>query len=1080
VAGVTVTITNTRTNQSRQATTNEVGAYDFLTVQAGTYEVRVAKAGFAGFSKTGVEVTINNISRVDAVLQVGGVTESVTVTAALAVLQTDRAEVRAEVTSKQLVDSPGTLNRNYQYLLNTIPGVTPIANEGASPSNATGGLRFNVNGTSNQINNTRIDGTSASNIWMPQYVAYTPPIEAIESVNVVTNSYDAEQGLAGGAAVNVQMKSGTNEYHGSLFEYHHNQHLRARSYFLPPTQGKGKYILNQFGGTLGGPIKRDKLFFFVNFENSPNRRNANQIVSVPTQAVRDGNMAGFPIIYDPTTGNADGSGRIPFSNNQVPPSMRNSIVQKIIPLIPAPNLGGDLRNYFASGSEVLDRWATDMKSNWNVTQSSTVWGRFSLMNFTTMNPTVFGEKLVGDPTDSGNNGGSGGSRVYNFSAGGVHTFTPNLVMDVNLGYVWHDTHVEQPSIGQNVGLDMLGLPGTNGPKRFQSGWPAFTFGGSGYSSYGVTEPYMPYYRWDRQLQLVGNFSWIHGSHEVRWGTDIYKQDLNHIQPEVAGARHGARGTFTFATGPVSLCAVPDGKGGCVTMSQDSPAHGFAEFLLGLPTRLGKNLMTVDEYTTRQWEYSFYVRDKWQIGRKLTISYGTRWEYFPIPTRADRGLERYDPLTNKMWIGGVGTVPRDLGVSVSRRMFAPRFGLAYRPTNTLVIRGGYGLTNDPYSMARPMRANYPVIIELDNTAPSSWLTAGQLADGIPTIVVPSLGNGIIDIPPKYSATTLPDKFRRGYIQSWNLTVQKELPLGFVAEAGYVATRQVRQFGFLNLNWAPIGTGTAGQQLYKPFGRSATTQVISPIGGSHYDSLQARLQRRFGAGFLMQTAYTWSKCITTSGPENSDGMPRIAIPEFYGLNRSVCNIDRTHNLRISYIAELPFGKGKRYLKEGILLPALLGGWQLNGLLSFYSGGPFSVTASGTSLNAPGSSQRADQVKANVQKLGGVGPGQPFFDPTAFVPVLDRRFGTAGFNSMRGPGMANWDCGLYRTFNVTERWKLQFRMDGLNITNTPHFGNPGGNASSAVRNADGSIRSLNGYGEVLSASDERQFRLGLRLNF
>jgi hypothetical protein len=229
-----------------------------------------------------------------------------------------------------------------------------------------------------------------------------------------------------------------------------------------------------------------------------------------------------------------------------------------------------------------------------------------------------------------------------------------------------------------------------------------------------------------------------------------------------------------------------------------------------------------------------------------------------------------------------------------------------------------------------------------------------------------------------------------------------------------------------------------------------------------------------------AYTWGKSIASSGSDNSDGSLRINIPEYYSLNRCVSSFDRTHNLQITYIAELPFGKGKPYLNQGGLPSAVLGGWQLNGMLSFYTGAPFSVSASGTSLNAPNSTQRADQIKPSVRILGGVGRGQAFFDPLAFAPVNDRRFGTAGFMSLRGPGAANWDFGLFRNFRLKEKVGLQFRVDGLNITNTPQFGNPGANVSNLRLNPDGSVRDLNGFAEVLSASGERQFRVGLRLSF
>src|SRR5690606_3712414 len=278
----------------------------------------------------------------------------------------DRAEVRAEITDKELVDLPGSMSRNYQYLLNTIPGVAPFEIREANPSNATGSSIFNVNGASQMINNTRIDGASTTNIWQPQYSAYNPALESISAVNVVTNSYDAEQGLAGGAAINVELKSGTTAFHGSLFHFHHNQHLRARGYFLPPDVQLGKFVMNQFGGTLGGPIKRDKVFFFASFEGYPDRRNADRIASVPSLAVRSGDMSGYPTIYDPLTGNPDGSDRIPFPDNRVTENRKDPIVQKIVDLIPEPNLPGETRNYFTSAATKTDRTSIDSKVNWNI------------------------------------------------------------------------------------------------------------------------------------------------------------------------------------------------------------------------------------------------------------------------------------------------------------------------------------------------------------------------------------------------------------------------------------------------------------------------------------------------------------------------------------------------------------------------------------------------------------------------------------------------------------------------------------------------------------------------------------------
>jgi hypothetical protein len=463
-----------------------------------------------------------------------------------------------------------------------------------------------------------------------------------------------------------------------------------------------------------------------------------------------------------------------------------------------------------------------------------------------------------------------------------------------------------------------------------------------------------------------------------------------------------------------------------------------------------------------------VRDRWQLNQKLTLNYGVRWEYYPMPTRAGRGFERYNPVDNRMYIGGVGDVPNDLGVSASKRLFAPRFGFAYRATNNMVVRGGYGISWDPYSLARALRTNHPVLSELVVPSANALFPASPLSAGIPPVPSADLGNGIIPIPANVSAQTVPNELNRGYIQSWNLTLQRTLFGGFVGEMGYVATRQIRQLGYRELNWAPVGGGTAGRQLVRQFGRTADTRQVSPIGGSHYDSLQARLQRRFFRGYSLTASYTWGKGISTSGLDRSDSALRIVILEYYDLNRSVSGFVRAHNFQATNIFALPFGKGQRWLNEGGLLSRVVGNWQTNSIVSLMTGRPFSITGSATSLNAPGNTQRADQVKPDVKILGGVGRGQPYFDTTAYAPVTEPRFGTAGFNSLYGPGRVNWDFSVFRIFQITEGSKLEFRAESFNFTNTPKFGNPAANVSAT------------GFGEITAASEERQFQVGLRFQF
>jgi hypothetical protein len=448
------------------------------------------------------------------------------------------------------------------------------------------------------------------------------------------------------------------------------------------------------------------------------------------------------------------------------------------------------------------------------------------------------------------------------------------------------------------------------------------------------------------------------------------------------------------------------------------------------------------------------------------------------------MEWYDNSTNKMLVCGVGQVPKDCGVHVSKRLFAPRLGVAYRATPTLVFRAGYGLTYDPFSLQRPLRTNYPVLLIQNLTAANSYAWATTLSQGLPPVQVPSLGNGILDVPGTFATVTTPKNFDRGYIQSWNFTIQKQLPGEFTAQAGYVATRSVRQLGYLDVNAGQIiGAGNSGRPLRAQFGRTAASTLVTGLGTSQYDSLQASLQRRFSRGLQIEANYTWSKIIGFN--TNSDSGPNyVQALSYFDMNRLVANYDRTHMLHISSIYDLPFGRGKRYATNG-LAEKLLGGWQINQLTSLYSGTPFDVTASSSSLNMPGATQRADLIRPSVKILGNAGRGMSYFDPLAFAPVTEPRFGTAGYRLLRGPGIVNIDFGIHRRFRVSERVNMQFRAEAFNFANTPHFSNPGTNVSNM--DVSGGVIRTNGYTEITGVTnlardgiDERQVRFTLRLQF
>src|ERR1043166_3283206 len=1074
IPSAAITVTNQGTGIAKTATTDPTGAYQFIDLQPGNYTLKVSVSGFKTHERRDIPVTLNNVTRADVALEVGSIEQSVTITGEAPTLQTDRAETHAEVSSVELENLPVPIGRNYQQLYRTLPGISPPHNSHSIPTNPSRSLEFFVNGTSDDQNNTRIDGVSSTTVQLPHVVSYIPALESIQQVNVVTSSYDAEQGLAGGAAINVQIKSGTNEVHGSAFEYHSNQLLKAWPESVPSGQSqKPKLVYNQFGATVGGPTKKARLFSFVSYEGSYDHHNVQRKVTVPTPAMKAGDFSQFlssgVIIYNPYTDAsgatlADASKRVPIAApgdprcdtatnptcaNIIPRSLLNTpsalIAQKINSLFPDPNLLGLSNNYFASGAFAFDRHTIDSKVNWNVSEKFNMFGRFSVLHYSDFTPTVFGTSLQGRPIGGSSNPGNGHGETYSSTFGGTYTFTPSLVIDAYFGFTRQGTNSEQVGLGKNIGADVLGIPGTNGTRKFESGWPEFQFnlGTSDFAVAGNDSNFMPYYRHDPQYQYVVNFNWTHGRHNVRFGADIYRQGLNQTQAEWIGGGtfYGSQGGFDFGRNITSLCKDPPV---CGSSSSTSRANSYASFLLGLPDQASKSLQFPDEYHIRSMLNSAYIRDRWNITPKLTLNYGTRWEYFPYPTRADRGLERYDPTINKVLICGVGSVPGDCGVEISKKRFSPRLGIAWRATNTFVVRAGYGMTNDPYEAMELQRNNYPIKEPFGLQTPNRFTPATTLAKGIPSLPpAPSLGNGIIDLPLNIGFEGQPKNLHRGYIQSWNLTLQKELGWGFTGQAGYVATRSTRQLGFVDINASQVPfTNRNTQPLFQQWGRTAATTFLEPLGTGHYDSLQTSLQRRFSKGLMMNINYTWGKAINLV--DASSGTPNIQSLSYLSMNRALTGYDRSHNLAITNIWDLPFGRGQRWASRKGAISEIVSGWQVNNVVSVYSGSTFNVTGD-CDAAWPGNSPTEIDIVGSPKRIAD--KSGFWYDPFAFAEVFDpnnsgvcrQSLGNSGFNNLRGPRVFNWDFGLFRDFTIKERLHIQFRDEVFNFTNTPPFANP-----------------------------------------
>lgn len=1046
----TVTVISQETDTSRMVTTDEAGRYNLSTLLPGSYRVQVSAPGFRKFESTGNRVQGNSVARVDVTLQIGDVAESVTVAADAAVLQTEKTDVSVTIGTREVSELPLPNYRNYQSLMDLVPGATPTAEQNAIIDTPARSLTTNVNGTVRMTNTTRIDGAASINIYLPHHTLYNPPVETIESVNIATNNFDAEQGLAGGAAVTVITKSGTNELHGAAFGYHSNSRLRARNFFY---QGKNpKNIINIPGAVVGGPIVRNKLFFFGGWEGTRQRNNVSSFYTVPTAEMRAGDFSSYgATIYDPLTGDAAGRNRTPFAGNRIPAERQSAVARRMQALIPLPNQSRLNSNYFASDTQALDRDNYDIKVNWVRNDRNTIWVKYGAMDATVTCSFGLGE-AGGTGLCNGGGSGLGETFVQTATVGSTYIVTPSLLVDETFGFgrLWQE--VRGPDYGKNVGLD-LGIPGTNGSDIRQSGIPTFNI--SGLSSLGNVDTWSPTFRYDNTYTNNTNASWNHGSHEVRFGFDLIHLQLNHWQPQIGG---GPRGTFTFSGGATAL------NGGAAP----NQYNAYAGFLLGQPSEASKTLQFYSPMTTREWQFGWYVRDRWQVSRNLTLTLGVRLEYLPLMKRQNTGIERYDVATNLVYLGGLGNTPDNAGVHAKETQFSPRVGFAYRFRENTVLRAGYGLSYDPLPLSRPFRGTYPVMISNEFLSGNSFGFVNALEQGIPDFQLPDISSGVVRLPLTATTITPPTELRRGYIQSWNVVVERKLPGALVGSAGYVATKTVRQFSDLNLNAAGPGEGNAGRPLARAFGRLVDTTLTDAFADGNYHSLQATLNRRFAGGLLIRSAYTFGKAINENDNPSRGGLT-FNHPSVLYRNRALAGFDRTHNFHAGVLYDLPFGRGKALANGGNWVSRVAGGWQVNGIFGAYSGTPFTVTASGASLNAPGNTQTADQVKAEVRVPGAIGPGQSWFDRSAFAPVTEVRFGHTGRNILRGPGVVRLDASLFRQFSVTERVNLQFRAEAFNLPNHAQFDNPGANISGA------------NFGSITSAPpSERQIRLGLRLGF
>jgi hypothetical protein len=1091
IPGVTVTITNTETGLTRDTVTDAQGSYTLTNVLPGPYDVKVSLSGFRESVRSNVPVTIGQISRVDVTLEVGTLTETVTVASESSLLQTDKADISTELKSEAITQMPLNRFRNYQALVNLVPGTMPMSFGNAETDTPARSMTTNVNGQANTNNSTRTDGATNVNIWLPNHVMYVAPAETIDTVNVSTASFDAEQGMAGGAAITVVTKSGTNNFRGSAFEFYNDKNLNATPYSFRacgfdcnPKTGKPNklpYEANIFGATLGGPILRDKLFFFGSYDGFRRTNSEFRFFSVPDEAMRAGdlsratNTAGTQqTIYNPfSTSATNGTGRTPFDGNRIPGGLIDPVAVKILNLYPLPNvqgigLAGLTDNYQRREDRFFNRDNYDVKINYNRTSGHQLWFKYAFMDAVVDDLSNY----LGTPSNTEVDNDGGFTKVNSFTTGQTWTLNSTTLFDATFGFARQKQDVLGPDFNVgNFGLDVLGIPGTNdaglNDPRY-AGYPVFN---TGFSAFGNRDGWNPIFRDERTYSLATNLSKNMGRHDLRMGYTMNFLYLDHWQPESGNPR----GSFSFAG---NATAMPTSAGGQTANAFNT----YAAFLLGLTSSVGKSVQN-ELMTAREWQHALYFRDRWTPTSKLTLDLGLRWEYYPLMTRADgRGLELLDLNTLEVIIGGRGSNPKSVGLEAGKDNFAPRLGAIYRLNKDTVLRAGYGVTFNNMGWGRPIRGDlqYPITLATTFTQPLQFMWFNRLGEGIPTVAGPDQSSGRVALPNSVGMTT-PElgNIDRGKIHTWNVAFERRLPLDISVDVAYVGAKGVGGYGWVDANLpTTLGGGAASRPYFISHGRQLDTNVWGAILDTDYDSLQVAINRPFKQRVMLKGAYTFSRSMNESDNDGRTGLAFGSHPGYRDRSWARAGFDRPHNFQMGFVYQLPWQhEGSGY---GNVAKAILGDWQLNGVFGAFSGTPFTVTASGTSLNTPGISQTADWTGGDIKVLGNIGTGGKWFDTTGFTQPTGVTIGNVTRNQFRGPGGWTLDLSVFRSIPVGGPRRLELRVEAGNILNHPVFGNPDGNVNSGTF---GQIFGIPGGGGTINANAsyvERQIRLGARFTF
>ncbi len=1067
VANAKVTITNVATNLGREATTDTTGSYLVNLLPPGDYVVSVEAPGFRRLVQRGLTLQINQQAQLDLQLQLGQVSESVEVTAAAPLLQSEASSL-GTVVNEQLVNQLPLNGRNFVQLATLSPGVTGVGfaaggtiMSGTRPDDRRPGTEIFSNGNREGSNNFLYDGID-NNERLTLSIVLRPAVEAVREFKIQTNLYSADVGRNSGAVVDVITKSGTNQLHGSLFEFLRNSAMDARNFFNPKGTFFPSFRLNQFGGSLGGPVVipglyrgKDRTFFFVDFEGFRRTSQSLQLGNVPTLRMRQGDFSEANTIYDPLTTRANPAGgflRDPFPGNIIPPNRWDPKSAILINAYPQPTTSGRFNNYTANLVQRQSWNQGDARIDHQATPKDTFFARYSIQNTETKVPGTFpAVQLPGLPNpislgDEGSFAGTAFQPAQHVVASYIRVLSPRIVNEFRAGFNRLRVDYTADGFAAGAGLgNAFGLPNSNVTPNEQN-FPIFS--PANYFGIGQTRS-LPIFRRENTFQYVDNVSATLGKHTLKFGGDFRRRQLTIYQTNQGNGRFNFSPAFTDSRNPA-------GSGG----------DTMASFLLGYPSTI------VHDYTfnwpgERGSEVGLYFADDWRISRKLTLNLGLRWDYYsPFYEVANRWAN-FNVQTAKIDIAGRNGVDRYAGVKPYYKNWGPRFGFAYQLRQHTVLRGGYGIFYNPAgnegSSLRLFRQQpFGVTVTV---APGDINVGTRVSEGFPAL--PPLNFEVADRPFGGMFAVAPD-FKPSYAQQFNLTLEQEVaPLSLVVRAAFVGNLGRRLYNTWNAN-QPV-PGAAALNTRRPFYAVAPdladVSYFASDGLSNYYAGQLTVDKRFARGVSALIGYSWSHAIDNVVLEFGGGAagPQPQDPRNLRAERGNSIIDLRHRLTASYLWELPFGKGRTWMNRGGIANAVLGGWQINGIFVAQTGQPFSPVLQTSTTNGTGSRPDVRGPVTYPKTL------QRWFDPSAFGNPAPFTYGNAGRNILFGPGRTNWDASLFKNFEIREGTRFEFRAEAFNVLNHPQFGLP--NAS--IGNAQA--------GQITSTvGNPRQLQLGLRFQF